>query len=141
MNNAKPKGVSPQSSESQRDSGTKPRVASNELPWGNEDDEYNPERVAAPCDGNTQCRRNPVGVVDRWRGVPRVARSSQPWAGGHNPVGIADLCSEQRWLPHSKTWRQSVALFCLLAALFILPSPVNAQPTAPNYVLSLGGMN
>jgi len=33
--------------ESQRDSATKPRVARNELPWGNKENEYNPERVAA----------------------------------------------------------------------------------------------
>src|SRR5260221_116102 len=38
------------SAESQRDSATKPRVARNELPWGNTENEYNPERVAAPCD-------------------------------------------------------------------------------------------
>src|SRR6266496_4916169 len=38
--------------ESQRDSGTEPRVARNELPWGNLDDEYNPERAVAPCCGS-----------------------------------------------------------------------------------------
>ena len=33
--------------------------------------------------------RNPVGVVFPWsHGFPRVARSSQPRAGGRNPVGI-----------------------------------------------------
>src|SRR6266496_1086956 len=36
--------------ESQRDSATKPRVARNELPWVNTENEYNPERVAASCD-------------------------------------------------------------------------------------------
>ena len=31
---------------------------------------------------------NPVGVGGRWGRLPRVARSSQPWAGGCNPVGV-----------------------------------------------------
>ena len=36
-----------------------------------------------------QPRRNPVGVGSLFCGGPRVARSSQPWAGGHNPFGMA----------------------------------------------------
>src|ERR1039458_7438466 len=32
--------------------------------------------------------RNPVGVGAFWSSSPRVARCSQPWAGGHNPFGI-----------------------------------------------------
>ncbi len=50
--------------ESQRDSDSKPSngIARNELLWGNQDHGYNPERVAAPSDGNNECRRNPVGV-------------------------------------------------------------------------------
>src|SRR5437899_136634 len=31
---------------------------------------------------------NPVGVETRFARFPRVARSSQPWAGGRNPFGI-----------------------------------------------------
>ena len=31
---------------------------------------------------------NPVGFEGLWGRLPRVARSSQPWAGGHNPFGI-----------------------------------------------------
>src|SRR5687768_8607328 len=34
--------------------------------------------------------RNPVGVDESCGQCHRVARSSQPWAGGHNPFGIAD---------------------------------------------------
>ena len=34
---------------------------------------------------------NPVGVVLICFRFPRVARSSQPWAGGHNPFGIARI--------------------------------------------------
>src|SRR6266704_7004290 len=40
---------------------------------------------------------NPVGVEPTSPpGFPRVARSSQPWAGGHNPIGI-----DRRWEPTS----------------------------------------
>ncbi len=84
------------SAESQRDSGTKPRVARDELPWGNRDNEHNPERVAAPCEGKKVSGRNLVVVVVAGGGVPWVAGSSQPWAGSHNPVGIGDACKEQR---------------------------------------------
>ena len=34
--------------------------------------------------------RNPVGVGTFWPSSPRVARGSQPWAGGHNPFGIGE---------------------------------------------------
>jgi len=37
------------------------------------------------------CRKefhNPFGVVINWARLPRVARSSQPWALRRNPVGI-----------------------------------------------------
>jgi hypothetical protein len=34
---------------------------------------------------------------------PRVARCSQPWAGGHNPFGIETACKVQRGQPHSTT--------------------------------------
>src|SRR5260221_2155023 len=98
--------------ESQRDSGTKPSngVARNEEPWGKEDEASNLEWVAAPDDGNNACGCNPFGVVVRWRSVPRgkteqqvqwfasrTARSSQHrcWAGGHNPLGIADPDKKQ----------------------------------------------
>ena len=33
-------------------------------------------------------RHNPVGVAPSARRFPKVARPSQPWAEGHNPVGI-----------------------------------------------------
>jgi hypothetical protein len=40
---------------------------------------------------------NPVGVgTDARSQVPRVARSSQPFARGHNPVGIEGRCEGQR---------------------------------------------
>ena len=40
-------------------------------------------------------RRNPVGVVGFWDIFPKVARASQPWAGGRNPVGIQDWNFEE----------------------------------------------
>src|SRR5438034_6709680 len=51
------------------------------------------ERIPTPpglqqTDGNG-C--NPVGVGEFFPPGPRVARSSQPWAEGWNPVGIQDI--------------------------------------------------
>ena len=71
--------------ESQRDSSTQPRVARNELPWDTAPTIPQPQRG---------CVRSPRGGLQpRWGwGVrvrlPRVARSSQPWAEGLNPFGI-----------------------------------------------------
>src|SRR6266446_3675538 len=50
------------------------------------------ERIPTPA-GLWQSRGdrcNPVGVGEFFRLGPRVARSSQPWAEGWNPVGIQD---------------------------------------------------
>ncbi len=41
------------------------------------------------CGTGTREGHNPVGVVQHSRHFPRVARASQPWAGRHNPGGIA----------------------------------------------------
>ena len=35
---------------------------------------------------------------NRFNLVPRVARSSQPWAGGRNPVGIDVFRSKVKWM-------------------------------------------
>src|SRR6476619_3808586 len=35
--------------------------------------------------------RNPFGVVDLFPTIPRVARSSQPWALRRNPFGIGTV--------------------------------------------------
>src|SRR5260221_11508611 len=53
----------PPNPESQRDSATKPRVASIELPWVNTDDEFNPGRVMARGYRENGRVRNPVEVV------------------------------------------------------------------------------
>jgi len=75
--------------QSQRDCIIQPRVARNELPWVIRHRLIcNPERVASisvivPAGG-----RNPFRVVTRVPVLPRVARSSQPWALLRHPFGI-----------------------------------------------------
>src|SRR2546430_511736 len=71
--------------QSQRDCVTKPRVARNELPWVNRLCRLQPQWG---CVTLLSLSRNPVGVVPIRAGLPRVARSSQPWALGRNPFGI-----------------------------------------------------
>ncbi len=82
--------------ESQRDSATKPRVARNELPWENARHiGDNPERVVADDNGN-KTMPQPRWGCESEVALPRVARSSQPWAELHNPFGIEDAGKEQR---------------------------------------------
>src|SRR5207248_10246283 len=62
---------------------------------------FNPERVVAsgfpPFDAIAAQATTLSGLNMFSRGLsPRVARSSQPWAGGHNPFGIEDACKVQR---------------------------------------------
>ena len=75
--------------ESQRDSATKPRVARNELPWGNGSEEQNPNGVSASV--NVRRVSQPRWGCCFARFLPRVARASQPWALGRNPFGIGRL--------------------------------------------------
>ena len=76
--------------ESQRDSVSKPRVARREHTLGMPRVGYQPQRgcVRPLAPG----WRNPVGVDRRRTSFPRVARASQPWAGGHNPFGNDTGC-------------------------------------------------
>ena len=72
--------------QSQRDCVPKPRVARNELPWGNGSERQNPNGVSASVKVNSRSQ-------PRWgccfaRLLPKVARSSQPWVLLRNPVGI-----------------------------------------------------
>src|SRR5207249_1224604 len=91
--------------ESRRDSATKPRVARNELPW------VRRGRVMTTLKGLCQIfgpayRETAPQPFRGWFSLarlPRVARPSQPWAGGLNPFGIEDPCKVQTGLPHSKT--------------------------------------
>jgi hypothetical protein len=74
---------------SQRDFGSKPRVARNELPWVTVRKASATPTGLWPHPSRTQAT-TPLGLATSVRPAPRVARSSQPWAGGHNPFGIAD---------------------------------------------------
>ena len=76
--------------QSQRDCGLQPRVARNELPWVVVQQTLQPQPGCGHFvtgDGRGACQ-NPVGVVIFIGHFPRVARASQPWALGRNPVGI-----------------------------------------------------
>src|SRR5437016_10869085 len=72
--------------QSQRDCFPKPRVARNELPWGNGSERQNPNGVSALV--NVHRRSQPRWGCYFARLLPRVDRSSQPWALLRNPVGI-----------------------------------------------------
>ena len=61
--------------------------------------EFNPNGVVA-CRVDKRC--NPVGVGRIPIGPPKVARSSQPWADGHNLVGIENACKAPASWTHSK---------------------------------------
>jgi len=83
-------------SESQRDSVSKPRVAPPALPWVTVAVGTQPQRGCGHSGGRRHPSHNPVGVGEYVFRSPRVARSSQPWALGHNPFGIARHTT--RWL-------------------------------------------
>jgi len=51
-----------------------------------------------PTDGDRRAKDSdstPLGLGIFEQRCPRVARSSQPWAGGHNPFGIEDPSRER----------------------------------------------
>ena len=89
-------GITPESQrdslefgESQRDSGLKPRVGPLRAYPGIRNPSINPTgvvaRLFAPPLNHATTRTGLAAHLFS----PRVARSSQPWAGGHNPFGIA----------------------------------------------------
>src|SRR5439155_23105656 len=73
--------------ESQGDSGLKPRVARNEPPW---DIATNGETTPTGLRRDRETETRPRWGWKLCGPPPRVARSSQPWAGRHNPFGIAE---------------------------------------------------
>jgi len=80
--------------ESHRDSGSKPRVARNELPWENAGcTPPTPTGLClySPCPQAT----TPLGLPISSSPLPRVATSSQPRAGGHNLFGIGNASKVQ----------------------------------------------
>ena len=72
--------------QSQRDCITQPSVAElARLRWVHESEIFSyPERVASTRSDDA----TPLGLMDLSIRLPRVARSSQPWAERWNPVGI-----------------------------------------------------
>ena len=91
--------------ESQRDSVVKPRVARNELPWVCPARAFQPQRgCSTPIDPTDA---TPLGLKGNSTSFPRVARSSQPWAGGCNPFGI--VRDETRRVP-ACCWHRSLPI-------------------------------
>src|SRR5438445_12055287 len=81
--------------ESRRDSGSKPRVARNELPWVCGGEVGPTLKGFCQLFGSADCETAPQ-PFQGWNSLarlPRVARSSQRWAGGPNPFGIEDPCN------------------------------------------------
>jgi hypothetical protein len=79
----------PISAPSRRDRISQPRVARNELPWVRVRAWLlNSARVASTAHGVGRC--NAFSVEATYRPQPRVARSSQPWAGRCNTFGIEE---------------------------------------------------
>jgi hypothetical protein len=79
--------------QSQRDCVLQPKVARNELPWVIVQQSTNRNAVAAilfSFGGHVTLATTPLGLVILFLPFPRVARSSQPWALGHSPVGAED---------------------------------------------------
>src|ERR1051326_2588968 len=74
-----PKGIPPQS----------PGLRASRYPGATSLMNHNPERVAPPPSA-ANTGRNPVGVVNDYCELPRVAPGAQPWAERRNPVGIEE---------------------------------------------------
>ena len=62
---------------------------------------------------------------------PRIARSSQPWAGGHNPFGIGNTCKVQGIRTHPRRFATFRIQFALLLCLLAAVHHAGAQPTNP----------
>jgi hypothetical protein len=75
--------------QSQRDCIIQPRVATKELPWVD-------VQTTSTLKGLKPRAKNgastPMGLKIFFGRLPRVARASQPWAGGRNPFGILGMC-------------------------------------------------
>ena len=78
-------------------------------------------QIPAPC-------RNPFRVERAWGTQPRVARASQPWAGGYNPFGIESLPSPFGFRSSGFGFRLFPLLALLLAGCAVGPN--YQRPTA-----------
>ncbi len=72
--------------QSQRDCVLQPKVGAQRLPWVSHVEPEQPQRGCGETVSATVA--TPLGLLALAHPVPRVARSSQPWAEGQNPVGI-----------------------------------------------------
>ena len=61
-----------------------PRVGAKRLPWEPIEKRINPNGVVPLC----ALGHNPLELARRIGFIPRVARASQPWAGGLNAFGV-----------------------------------------------------
>jgi len=96
--------------ESRRDSAAKPRVARNELPWVCDGVGMSTLKGLCPPFGQAGSNTGPQ-PFQGWHSLarlPRVARPSQPWAGGLNPFGIEDPCKVQRGRAHSAAFTEAL---------------------------------
>ena len=74
--------------QSQGDCVLQPRVARHELPWVCPAYDFQPQRGCGPFRGSRGRVPQPFQGSNHRVRFPRVARSSQPWAWGRNPLGI-----------------------------------------------------
>src|SRR6266853_6329062 len=86
----------------------------------------NPERIVALLHPeHREAEAATLSGLDlRPRSTPRVARSSQPWAGGLNPFGIEMRvrCRASRRTPYASRDRVVVQLLCVPPPIFALPA-------------------
>src|SRR6266567_2078737 len=115
--------------QSQRDCVIKPRVARHELPWVDRPRRFQSQRG---CVTLLWFSRNPVGVVPIRAGLPRVARSSQPWALRRNPFGI-QLWNFRRALGPSVALLLATAATALADVHYVDVNSTNATPPYTNW--------
>src|SRR6266850_7615682 len=87
----------------------------------------NPERVAA-C--GSRFDATPLGLTNPLTPIPRVARSSQPWAGRRSPVGAAEKDKiPSGYSSHHQRWSLPVAelAFASRAGSFTRWLPLQAE--------------
>ena len=129
--------------ESQRDSIIQPRVGEPaSLPWVRR---FN--SPPTPTGLHPTAHRNdatPLGLKMILLHLPRVARASQPWADGLNPVGIpTDLRSARSW-PGSKPSKPSSPRTGNCSPVLIVrskpPSPASGAKKRPRHSMSQCGV-
>src|SRR6266446_105694 len=110
VNDIRPDRRGSEPRESQRDSATKPRVARNELPWVNEINRSNPERVVAQ-------HSMAIDKVATERGIYAAS------AYAHPRISVDLSSSNFRTLKRHKCRAPSATLSAALHGLLLHPSP------------------